>query len=196
MRRLEIRDYLVGYVAKFIVSPDRGVVYSNTLQLRYYYEGLPVLPEFSLVGDAVITSDGLLTFNSAGEVTVIATYEGESVSSTYTYISGPIERGVALTDRGTTTVNDSMSTVGFVACSPSTTIKWGVTRGTLGIMCEYKEDGTCNDYWMGSTSNSRSVPIQATSKQIKASFSTANLGDANIYDVTNDVYLWKGPNVE
>ena len=81
----EIKEYLVGYVAKFIVSPDSGEVYSNTLQLRCYYEGSPVLPEFSLVGDATITSDGLLTFNSVGEVTVTAAYEGESVSRAYTY---------------------------------------------------------------------------------------------------------------
>lgn len=83
----EIKEYLVGYVANLILSPKSGAIFEKTLQLRCYYEGLPVLPEFSLVGDATITSDGLLTFNSVGEVTVTATYEGESVSRTYTYIT-------------------------------------------------------------------------------------------------------------
>ena len=106
-----------------------------------------------------------------------------------------IENGVALKNNGITTDNSTMSTVGFVACYPKTQIKWGVTGGTLGNLCEYKEDDTFVDYW-GGNQNPRTINVSANSAKVKASFSTADLANAYIYDVTNSVYLWKGDNVE
>lgn len=85
--------------------------------------------------------------------------------------------------------------VGFVSTRGATRIKWGVAGGTLGTLCEYDENGTCQDYW-GPSTNPRIVNIKATSTHVKATFSTANLDDAYIYDNANGIYLWKGKNVE
>lgn len=96
---------------------------------------------------------------------------------------------------GVTTENTSRCVVGFVPTDGATSIKWGETGGAIGRLCEYKDDGTCQDYW-GGDSNPRTVTIKATSTQVKATFATAHLDDAYIYDNTNGKYLWKGKNVE
>ena len=96
---------------------------------------------------------------------------------------------------GSVAADETMSTVGFVQTDGATSIKWGVTGGQLGMLCEYAADGTRNDYWSASA-NPRTVTIKSSSTQVKASFSTANLDDAYIYDNTNGKYLWKGKNVE
>lgn len=106
-----------------------------------------------------------------------------------------IEHGVSLTNYGTLKTNANYSVVGFVKTNGATSIKWGVTGGTLGLLCEYTENGTCQDYW-GAQTNPRTVTIQSSSTQVKAAFSTANLDNAYIYDNTNGIYLWKGKNVE
>ena len=55
---------------------------------------------------------------------------------------------------------------------------------------KYKEDNTFVNYWRGG-SNPRTINVSANSTKVKASFSTAHLDNAYIYDVTNDEYLWK-----
>ena len=179
----------------FKITPNGSCVEKET-QITVKYEGQVITPIFSIESDvATIDENGLLVFSDYGTATVTITYNGESVARVYQYSQAPIENGVALQNNGTTTANASMSTVGFVTCNPNTQIKWGVTGGTLGVLCEYKEDGTFVDYW-GAQSNPRTINVTANSTKVKASFSTANLADAYIYDVTNGVYLWKGDNVE
>lgn len=174
---------------------DGDVLKIITLKATYY--GIEVTPKYTIEGTAATLNGNILTFNEIGEVTVTATYNGESVSRTYSWDGSlvAIENGVALQNNGTTTADSMMSTVGFVSCKPSTQIKWGVTGGTLGNLCEYKEDGTFVDYW-GGNQNPRTINVSANSTKVKASFSTANLANAYIYDVTNGEYLWKGDNVE
>ena len=178
------------------LKPVDGIV-SKVITLKTTYDGIEVTPEYTIEGTVATIEDGVLTFSEVGEVTVTATYNGESVSRTYSWDGSviPIEHGVALQNNGTTTANSTMSTIGFVSCRPSTQIKWGVTGGTLGTLCEYKEDGTSVDYW-GGNQNPRTINVSADSTKVKASFSTAHLANAYIYDVTNGTYLWKGDNVE
>ena len=180
----------------FNLLPQSGNV-SKVTSLKATYDAVEVTPEYTVDGTVATIEDGVLTFSEVGEVTVTATYNGESVSRTYSWDGSiiPIENGVALQNSGTTAINSTMSTVGFVPCKPSTQIKWGVTGGTLGTLCEYKEDGAFVDYW-GSNQNPRTINVSANSTKVKASFSTAHLDNAYIYDVTNSVYLWKGDNVE
>ena len=176
--------------------PVDGIV-SKVITLKTTYDGIEVTPEYTIEGTAATLDGNILTFNEVGEVTVTATYNGESVSRTYSWNGSlvTIENGVALQNNGETTANSTMSTVGFVTCNPSTQIKWGVTGGTLGTLCEYKEDGTFVDYW-GAQQNPRTISVTSNSTKVKASFSTAHLANAYIYDVTNSEYLWKGDNVE
>ena len=177
------------------ITPDGGFVDSTT-QITVKYDGEEVKPQFSIESNvATIDDNGLLVFSDYGEATVTITYNGESVTIIYKYSQAPIENGVALQNNGQTIVNANMSTVGFITCKPSTKIKWGVTGGTLGILCEYEENETFVDYWGANISNPRTITVSKNSTKLKASFSTANLADAYIYDVTNGVYLWKGDNV-
>ena len=175
--------------------PVDGFVLKVTA-LKTIYDGIEVTPEYTIEGTVATIEDGVLIFSEVGEVTVTATYNGESVSRTYSWDGSvvTIENGVTLQNSGTTTTNSTMSTVGFVSCKPSTQIKWGVTGGTLGTLCEYKEDGTFVDWW-GPNQNPRTINVSANSTKVKASFSTAHLDNAYIYDVTNSEYLWKGNNV-
>lgn len=89
-----------------------------------------------------------------------------------------------------------MSTVGFIPTNGATKITWGVTGGTLGILCEYKDDETFVDYW-SSNQNPRTVTLtgRVNSTKLKASFSTANLAVAYIMNADTGEYLWKGSNV-
>ena len=87
-----------------------------------------------------------------------------------------------------------MSTIGFISCKPSTQIKWGVTGGTLGVLCEYSETESFIDYW-GASANPRTITVSNRAKYVKATFQTSRLDYAYIYDVTNATYLWKGSKV-
>lgn len=89
-----------------------------------------------------------------------------------------------------------MSTVGFIPTNGATQITWGVTGGTLGVLCEYKADGSFVDYW-GATVNPRTVTLTggANSTQLKASFSTAHLANAYVKNASTGEYIWKGENV-
>lgn len=180
------------------ITPNNYSNVSKNQQIKTYYNGEEIIPIYKVESDvATIDDNGLLTFSDYGEATVTIIYKDKSVTRIYKYLEVTevsIENGVVLQNNGQTTINTIMSTVGFVSCKPSTQIKWGVTGGTLGILCEYKEDGTCVDYW-GSYQNPRTINVSANSTKVKASFSTAHLANAYIYDVTNSAYLWKGDNV-
>jgi hypothetical protein len=178
-----------------IIKPNTTNVFKNTLQLTCFYKSEVVTPQWSVEGDATINANGLLTFNSEGEVIITATYNGVSESKTYYYEIVEIVNDVTLESNGNTSASSTMSTVGFVPTKGATTIKWGVTGGTQGLMCEYKDDGTCADYW-GATENPRTVTINANSTLVKASFSTEHLANAYIMNAITGEYLWKGENVE
>ena len=169
------------------------MVAENPTQLICKYRGQVINPQWSVVGDATIDENGLLNFNNYCTVTVTATYEDMSISKDYTYQEITIVHGVELTSSGTTTVNSAMSTVGFVPTNGATVITVGVTGGTRGLMCEYRADGTCVDYWSAS-SNPRTVTLtgKTNSTQLKASFSSAHLTDAYIMNADTGEYLWKG----
>lgn len=184
---------LSGYDNLFI---HNGVTtYSPMVQIITKYRGEVVKPQYSVNGNATIDADGLLTFNGGGVVIVTATYNGMTATKNIEYIVTPLEQGVSLRNDGTVQSAADFSVVGFIPTGGATSIKWGVTGGTIGTLCEYTENGTCQDYWGGS-SNPRTVNIKATSTQVKATFSTANLDYAYIYDNTNGRYLWKGSRVE
>ena len=179
------------------INPSGVTINYPKIQLKTTYDGSVVIPNYSLNSNiATIDANGLLTFNSEGVVVVTASYNGKTATTTIEYSSSAvnIEHGVALKQDGTVQTSSDMSTVGFVQTGGATSIKWGVTGGSLGMLCEYKADGTTNDYWTASA-NPRTVTIKATSTMVKATFSTANLDDAYIYDNTNGKYLWKGKNV-
>ena len=179
-----------------VIIPNNETIYDSQVHLTALYKGVEVEAEYIVDSDiATIGANGLLTFSSAGVVVVTATYNGMTANSTIEYSPISIEHGVALNNNGTLTTNANYSVVGFVQTNGATSIKWGVTGGSLGTLCEYREDGTCQDYWGGSN-NPRTVTIKSSSTQVKAAFSTANLDDAYIYDNTNGIYLWKGKNVE
>ena len=137
------------------------------------------------------------TTNTSRIVSLSEIEEAISFNLTFLGSHGFIRDGVELKVDGTLNGSSTtMSTVmGPVICKPSTRIKWGVTGGKLGILCEYKEDGTFVDYWTAA-SNPREIAVSNETKLVRASFSTANIEDAYIYDVTNGVYLWKGSNVQ
>lgn len=105
-----------------------------------------------------------------------------------------IVNGVTLNSNGTTSANNKMSTVGFIPTNGATNITFGVTGGTLGNLCEYKDDETFVDYW-SPMSNPRTVTLNKNSTKLKASFSTADLTNAYIMNVDTEEYLWKGSNV-
>lgn len=180
-----------------VILPYNGVIYGSEVQLTTLYKGVEVAAEYSVDSDiATVDPNGLLTFSSIGIVVVTATYNGETATTTIEFTDEiQIAHGVTLNQDGSVAASETMSTVGFVQTGGATSIKWGVTGGTLGTLCEYREDGTCQDYWGGSN-NPRTVTIKSSSTQVKAAFSTANLDDAYIYDNTNGKYLWKGKNVE
>lgn len=113
----------------------------------------------------------------------------------HVFFNTPIEHGVTLNNDGTTSTNSSMSTVGFIPTNGATSIKWGVTGGTNGLLCEYTEAEVNQDYWGGSQ-NPRTVTIKSYSALVKASFSTAHLDYAYIMNATTGEYLWKGSEVE
>ena len=170
-----------------------GGIAENPTQLICKYSGEVITPQWSVVGDATIDENGLLNFNNYCTVTVTATYtyRDMSISKDYTYMEIAIVHGVELTNSGTTTENSTMSTVGPVSTKGASSIKWGVIGGTNGRMCEYREDGTCVDFWGGGT-NPRAVTINPNSTQVKASFSSAHLADAYIMNADTGEYLWKG----
>lgn len=179
------------------ITPSDVITNKSQIQLETTYDGSVVTPKYSLDSNiATIDANGLLTFNSEGVVVVTASYNGKTATTTIEYSSSAvnIEHGVALKQDGTVQTSSNMSTVGFVLTDGATSIKWGVTGGTLGFLCEYTSEGIQQDYWTASA-NPRTVTIKATSTQVKATFSTANLDDAYIYDNTNGKYLWKGKNV-
>ena len=152
--------------------------------------------EYSVDSDiATVDADGVLTFSSAGVVVVTATYNGMTATTTIESLFSPIEHGFALNDNGMLTSNANYSVVGFIKTNGATSIKWGVTGGILGNLCEYAENGAFQDFWKPQQ-NPRTVTIKSSSTQVKAAFSTANLDDAYIYDNTNGIYLWKGKNVK
>lgn len=177
------------------IKPNTTNVSKNTLQLTCFYKGEVVTPQWTVDGDATIDTNGLLSFKTEGEVTVTATYNGVSESKTYYYGIVGIVNGVTLDGNGNTSASPTMSTVGFVPTNGATSIKWGVTGGTNGLLCEYTDDGTCADYW-GASANPRTVTINANSTLVKASFSTEHLANAYIMNAITGEYLWKGKNVE
>ena len=177
------------------IRPYNQTIYGSQVHLTALHKGVEVDAEYSVDSDiATVDADGVLTFSSAGVVVVTATYNGMTANSTIEYSPISIEHGVELNSDGTLAPNANYSVVGFVQTNGATSIKWGVTGGILGKLCEYTENGICQDYWGGSN-NPRTVTIKSSSTQVKAAFSTANLDDAYIYDNTNGIYLWKGNNV-
>lgn len=193
----EIKDYIGGAIQKFFILPQTTEICTPELHLAAYYDGVEVSPTYTIeqTDIATISNDGLLTFSQEGSVVVSAEYNGETASETYTYAVVQIKNGVTLNSNGTTSASTTMSTVGFVETNGATSVQWGVTGGTLGTLCEYKEDGTCNDYW-GGNQNPRTVTMNSTSTKVKASFSTAHLDYAYIKNATTGEYLWKGKLVE
>ena len=181
-------------IAGMGLYPSDGFV-SKVTTLKTTYDGIKVTPVYTVEGTAAnISEDGVLIFSEEGEVTVTATYNGESVSRTYSWVgidTIPIANGVALENNGTTTANSTMSTVGFIPTNGATKITWGVDGGTLGVLCEYKEDGTFVDYW-GAQSNPRTITLTggANNIQLKASFSTAHLNNAYVKNAVTGEILW------
>lgn len=185
----EIEEYLGGLE----IRPKGGYV-AQSITLTCTYRASVIVPIYEIDGEgASIDENGVLTFSKGATVKVTASYNGESVSEEYTY-DPMVEIGVAVSTNGAVSASATMSTVGFVPIT-ARSVKWGVTGGTLGNLVEYKEDGTVVDYWSGNT-NPRTIGASASTAKVKASFSTANLADAYIYDNTNGVYLWKGNNVK
>lgn len=188
----------------FIILPSSKTVYENSIQLRGDYDGGTKEATWSIVSGSEfgsITQDGLLTFNegvadgSAIKVRAVAKENSEWVhEKTYTYFNIPVEHGVKLNNNGTTSADLSMSTVGFIPTNGATSIKWGVTGGTNGLLCEYTEAEVNQDYW-GGNQNPRTVTIKSSSTLVKASFSTAHLDYAYIMNDATGEYLWKGSKV-
>lgn len=104
-----------------------------------------------------------------------------------------IINNIKLEQNGITSKDNRMSTIGYVDCQPNTQITWGINGG-LGRLLEYNENLITVDFWEP-RANPRTIPISNTTTKLKASFETANLDYAYIYDETNGVYLWKGKNV-
>lgn len=173
----------------FVILPSSKITNTNSIQLRGDYDGETKEATWSIVSGSEfgsITQDGLLTFNegvadgSAIKVRAVAKENSEWVhEQTYTYSNTPIEYDVRLNNNGTTSVDSSMSTVGFIPTKGATSIKWGVTGGTNGILCEYTEAEVNQDYWAPNT-NPRTVTIKPSSTLVKASFSTAHLDYAYV----------------
>lgn len=179
------------------IMPFRDDLYmEESLKLTALLDLSPVDASFRVVsGDATIEGDTLI-FNGEGAVQVEATYNGMTSVKTYEYISSyPILHGYELNRYAQAVESPNMSIVGFVPLNGTGAVKWGVTGGTIGILCEYDATGKQVDYW-GATSNPRSVTLSTKSTQVKATFSTADLDNAYIYDNTNGIYLWKGKNVQ
>ena len=91
-------------------------------------------------------------------------------------------------------MNANRSIVGFVPCTPSTNIKWGVTGGTLGNLVEFNDSKSVVGYWTPNA-NPRTIAASSETRYVKASFQTSRLDYAYIYDATNQIYLWKGSKV-
>ena len=125
--------------------------------------------------------DGLVTFNTEGTAEVTISYNGESVTRIYTYKDYEILEGFELNNRGQNVANANMSIIGFISCTPSTQIKWGVTNGTLGRLCEYSETKSFIDYW-GAMENPRTITVSNRAKYVKATFQTSMLDYAFRYD--------------
>lgn len=68
-----------------IYSPTSGTVLKVTT-LKATYDAIEVTPEYHIEGTVATIEDGVLIFNEVGEVTVTATYNGESISRTYSCI--------------------------------------------------------------------------------------------------------------
>lgn len=193
----EISAYLSDVMidSGFVVAPSSKSTDESTIQLYAYYNGESVNASYEITSSvATIDSNGLITFTEEGTAEVTATYNGNTLTRTYTYNKITILSGFELDKTGANVANKSMSIVGFVPCRPSTKIKWGVTSGTLGTMCEFNEAKTLVDYWTPQ-SNPRTITAASGTRYVKAAFQTSRLDYAYIYDVTNVVYLWKGINV-
>lgn len=90
-----------------------------------------------------------------------------------------------------------MCTTSYMPISNSTSVKWGNTNGSIGMLCEYEDGYTFSDYWMPNA-NPRTVNLTGGTnvKYIRASFPMGTLDYCYVLDVTNNVYLYKGSKVE
>ena len=107
-----------------------------------------------------------------------------------------IEYGYELTQRGNLVENDNHCVVGFVKCDVGISVRWGVTSGSYGRLCEYDSTEKWVDFWDARGGISRTITISSNSSLLKATFRIDYVDNAYIYDETNGKYLWKGANVE
>ena len=155
------------------------------LQLTCYYLGEIVTPQWSVEGDATINANGLLTFNSEGEIIITATYNGVSESNTYEYVVYPTE------------VDGQYTIVGFIPVVSKPSITWGAISGKYGTLTEYNDAEEYVDHWGASGSAiSRTITLNANTAQIKVTFYTNNLANSFIRNDTTGEYYYKGENVE
>ena len=107
-----------------------------------------------------------------------------------------IEYGYELSQGGQLVESEERCVVGFVKCEGGISVRWGVTSGSYGRLCEYKSTGEWVDYWDAKNGISRTISISTNSSLLKATFRIDCVDNAYIYDETNGKYLWKGKNVE
>lgn len=80
------------------------------------------------------------------------------------------------------------------------TVNWVSTPDTtkaVSVMNEYLEGYVYRDYWSYQGNGKRAITLTggANSKFIRVCFPIDSLDDCYVKDETNDVYLWKGANV-
>ena len=193
----EISPYLQGVIMNsgLVVAPSSKSVNESTIQLYSYYNGERVTATYSINSSvASIDVNGLVTFSAEGTAEVTISYNGNTITRTYTYKTVAILHGFEIDKTGANVVNANRSIVGFVPCTPSTNIKWGVTGGTLGNLVEFNDSKSVVGYWTPNA-NPRTIAASSETRYVKASFQTSRLDYAYIYDATNQIYLWKGSKV-
>lgn len=81
--------YVGGYNKLWMTSGYETA--NKTIELVTKWYGVNIVPEWSIDSDVATIEGNVLTFNTSGSVTVTATYEGVSVSETFSYIPDSIE---------------------------------------------------------------------------------------------------------
>lgn len=190
-------------VSSLVISPYLDKMYNNSVQLNADFDGVTEDVTWSIISGssyATISQEGLLTFNDGVKEGSIVRVKAVSKKNSslmcehqYEKANVTIEHGVALQSNGTTTPNETMSTVGFVPIDGAAKILIGVSGGKLGTSCTYTEEGVLKGY--NSTANNPRASTISDAALIKVSFSTEYLENAYIIDVHTGKYLWAGSNV-
>jgi hypothetical protein len=185
-------------IETLMILPKDKTVYLPDLNLNTYYNGSPVIPQYSVDSDIAYIENNVLKFINEGSVSVTASYAGESSTVIITYSNPNIE---IMEHYSVNSNGIIVSTTGYSVCSniyvgEAMNITYGTTVGSLGRLVSYNKNLKKISEYSGNNDLTKDITLSSSARFITFNVVGLYMDYAYVKNSDTGEYIWKGKNVE